>query len=304
MPDYNAPICLFTYNRLAETKKTIEALQQNYLAQQSNLYVFSDGATGQDGTKVEEVRSYLKTIDGFKSVTIFESKTNKGLAESIIDGVTKIINEYDQVIVLEDDLLTSPNFLDYMNQSLEQYRSNALIISISGHSLKFNLPKGYEGDVYLNGRASSWGWATWKNRWDLIDWKVKDWDNFKTDLNQRRKFNKNGSDMFSMLQDYMTGKNNSWAIRFCYTQFKLNKSTIYPIISKIDNIGFGKNSTNCNVYNRFDVDFDYTRKRWFVLPYKLESNFEIQIQIVDYFSIKTRIKSKFITWYLKLFKVK
>lgn len=303
--DNFVPICLFTYNRLFETKQTVEALQKNYLASQTEIFIFSDGWKSEaDKEKVVEVRKYIKTISGFNKITILESNLNKGLANSIIDGVTEIINKYHQVIVLEDDLLTSPNFLDYMNQCLAHYRNDDSIISVSGHSLKFTLPKGYESDVYLYGRASSWGWATWKNRWDLIDWEVNDWNNFKKERNQKIKFNKNGSDMFSMLNDFMEGKNNSWAIRFCYAQFKLNKLTVFPIISKIDNIGFGENSTNCNVYNRFKIDFDNTQNRCFALPKKIVSNNEIQRQIVDYFSIKTRVKSKFITWYFKLFKAK
>lgn len=296
-----APICLFTYNRFSETRETIEALQNNFLASQSELFVFSDGWKNyNDRKKVIAVRDFLKTITGFKKIVVIESELNKGLANSIIDGVTRIINEYNQVIVVEDDLKTAPNFLDFMNECLTHYIDDDSIISISGHSLKFNLPIGYEGDVYLNGRAASWGWATWKDRWDLIDWEVKDWNNFKNDRNQKIKFNKNGSDMFSMLNDYMEGKNNSWAIRFCYTQFKLNKFTIFPVISKIDNFGFGVDATNCNVYNRFKIDFDSGQKRSFLLPEKLTFNDAIVKQVVAFFSIKVRIKSKIVSLFYKL----
>lgn len=298
-----APICLFTYNRLELTKATINNLHKNYLATESELFVFSDGWKNESCKhKVVEVRNFLKTISGFKKITIFEVDSNKGLATSIIDGITQILSEYDNIIVLEDDLLTTPNFLDFMNQCLTRYKDDDSIISVSGHSLKFKLPQGYSSDVYVHGRADSWGWATWKNRWDIIDWEVSDWDSFKKDKNQRIRFNKNGSDMFPMLQDFMERKNNSWAIRFCYTQFKLNKITVFPIISKVDNIGFGEDSSNCNSYNRFKVDLDNTKNRCFVFPKKLVSSNEIQKQIVGYYSIKTRIKSKFLTWYYKLFK--
>ncbi|MEZ7505858.1 sugar transferase [Flavobacterium sp. Arc2] len=298
-----APICLFTYNRLDETRLTVEALQNNFLASQSELFVFSDGYKDADGAiKVGKVRDFLKTIEGFKSVTIFESSVNKGLANSIIEGVSQIVNQYGKVIVLEDDLITTPNFLDFMNQCLVQYNDNESIISISGHSLKFNLPKGYVGDVYLYGRAASWGWATWKSRWNVIDWEVKDWEGFSKDRNKINQFNRNGSDMFSMLKDYMDGKNNSWAIRFCYAQFKLNKLTVFPIVSKINNIGFGENATNCNVHDRFVVDLDKSYFNSFLFPDKLILNQDIVGEIVSYYSIKTRIKGKLITWYYKFLK--
>lgn len=111
-----APITLFVYNRPDHTNKTIEALKKNKFAKESELFIFSDGPKKQeDASKVKEVRKYLKTIDGFNDVFIKESEKNKGLANSIISGVTEVINKYRKVIVLEDDLITSPVFLEYMN---------------------------------------------------------------------------------------------------------------------------------------------------------------------------------------------
>ena len=131
-----APICLFTYSRLEETKRTIEALKKNFLAPKSELFIFSDGPKNHETKdKVKAVRDFIKTIDGFKKITIFESKTNEGLAKSIINGVTKVVNEYGKVIVLEDDLLTTPNFLDFMNQALLFFELNLSIYSINGYSL-------------------------------------------------------------------------------------------------------------------------------------------------------------------------
>lgn len=130
-----APILLFTYNRLSETKQTVEALQKNYLASQSKLFIFSDGAKNfRDVQKVKDVREYIGSIDGFKSVKVFESTENKGLANSIIIGVTKIITEYGRVIILEDDLISTPNFLNFMNEALsflpeiEQMKVSLLIV--------------------------------------------------------------------------------------------------------------------------------------------------------------------------------
>lgn len=293
-----APICLFTFNRLDETKATIEALKKNYLAKQSLLFIFSDGwKTNTQKSKILELRSYLKTVSGFKKVQIIESSTNKGLANSIIDGVTSIIKDYEKVIVLEDDLITSPNFLDFMNSSLLDFRKRKDILSISGHTLKFKLPKNYNSDVYLFGRAASWGWATWKDRWQKIDWQIKDWDNFKNNLSEQKKFNANGSDMSNMLKDYFEGKNNSWAIRFCYNQFKLNMFTVFPVLSKVNNIGFGEDATNCKGYNRFKTELDTTFKTNFDIDVTIKPNKKIIKQIVAYLSLRSRIKSKILNFY-------
>lgn len=291
MPDYRAPICLFTYNRLIETKKTIESLQQNFLAHQSNLYIFSDGSKSQDGAKVEEVRSYLKTIDGFKSVTIFESKTNKGLANSIIDGVTTILESNESVIVLEDDLVSSPNFLDFMNQSLNYYKNYNTIFSVTGWSMDLKSLNDIESEFYLNHRMSSWGWGIWKDRWEKIQWHK---DYFKSiSFKNQYLFRKGGSDMPGMLKDYLKGKNNSWAIRACYHQFENDLLTLAPKRSKINNVGFGKNATHTKLVNRFDQQLDNSLLRSFDFNNDLSVNSKIVSEFKNNFSLFKRIKSKF-----------
>ena len=112
---------------------------------------------------------------------IYESPYNKGLACSIIDGVTKIVNDYEKIIVLEDDLITTPNFLNFMNQALHFYITDATIFSISGYTLNLPSLPSYSKDFYLGYRGSSWGWGTWKDRWDEVDWEIKDYDKFKID---------------------------------------------------------------------------------------------------------------------------
>ena len=165
-----APVCLFTYNRLEETRKTLEALSANYLAKESDLIVFSDGAKSDDDVeKVEAVRAYLKTLSGFKSINISEAGSNNGLASSIISGVTEVLKDRKKVIVLEDDLISAPNFLDFMNQALDFYKDEQEIFSISGYTMDLDSLSKHNKDYYLNYRASSWGWATWDDRWKEID---------------------------------------------------------------------------------------------------------------------------------------
>lgn len=250
-----APIVLFTFNRLEHTKKTIEALQKNIIANDSELYIFSDGPRNMDEeVKVNELREFLKGIDGFKKVHIIESRKNKGLANSVIEGVTDIINKYDKVIVLEDDLVTSKYFLNYMNESLDIFRQRNDIWSISGYGPNINIPSKYKSEVYLTKRGSSWGWATWKDRWDLIDWKVSDYILFKKDKESIRKFNSAGKDLAPMLADQMHGRIDSWAIRWVYSQFKNDKYTVYPIKSLVRNIGNDLSGTHTTATKLFDVE--------------------------------------------------
>ena len=163
MDTSTAPILLFTYKRLEPLKKTIEALQKNELAELSDLFIFSDGPkTITDAPKIDEIRTFLKTIDGFRSIKITESAENKGLASSIIQGVNQVFRQYDHVIVLEDDLLTTPNFLAFMNKSLKAYEFKEQAFSISGYS--FDLRNGNDDPnyTYFLNRGWSWGWATWR----------------------------------------------------------------------------------------------------------------------------------------------
>jgi len=238
-----SPIIIFTYRRKID--KLIESLQKNKLASKSNLYIFSDGYKNEiDKNDVLEVRDSLKRITGFETINIQESKINNGLANSVINGVTEIINQYDHVIVLEDDLIVANNFLDYMNEALEFYNTNDNIWSISGYTPDLKCLKSYDKDIFLSPRASSWGWATWKDRWDKIDWDIQDWNSFKRNRNAIKDFNRGGNDMYKMLETQMLGKIDSWAIRWCYNQFKYNTYTIYPTQSKLINNGFDEKGTH------------------------------------------------------------
>ena len=228
-----APIVLFVYNRPEHTRKTIEALQENELAKESELFIYSDAAKNEDtNSKVDLVREYIKKIDGFINVTIIEREKNWGLANSIIDGVTKIINEYGKIIVLEDDLVTSPYFLKFMNEALEFYEGEKNIFSITGFSFpqKFMKFKSTDkDDIYFNIRPMSWSWATWENRWKGIDWDLKNFNAFILDKDKRNKFNTGGTDLTGMLLSQKSGKIDSW--RFVSTKLSLFKLLSFDLIS-------------------------------------------------------------------------
>ena len=242
-----APVIMFVYNRLDSVEQTIENLKRNELAEQAELFIFSVSAKKESQVEnVSLVRNYIHKIDGFKSVHIIEAEKNKGLAKSVITGVTEIINEKGKVIVVEDDLITSPQFLTFMNDALDFYEDEKKIWSISGYQFPFELPETYTKSVYAAYRSSSWGWATWKDRWETIDWEVKDYSSYKYNPLRIAKFCKGGTDLDKMLRYQMQGKIDSWAIRWCYNQCKQDKYTIYPVKSLVNNIGTDGRGTHCD----------------------------------------------------------
>jgi len=248
-----APIALFTYNRLWHTQQTINSLLKNELANRSDVIIFSDGPKDENSIlKVDEVRKYIKTINGFKNIEIIESETNNGLAGSIINGVTKIVNEYGRVIVLEDDMITSPYFLRFMNDGLNFYENNEEVISISGYiyPLKQKLPETF----FLKG-ADCWGWATWKRGWDLFEVDGRKLLNELEEQNLTYEFDYYGSYPYTkMLKDQIAEKNNSWAIRWYASAFLKQKLSLYPGIALVHNIGNDKTGAHCQKTSLFDVN--------------------------------------------------
>ena len=274
-----APIVLFVYNRTDHTKQTVEALQKNELASESELFIYSDAAKNEEAkNKVQEVRDYIHTIDGFKKITIIEREKNWGLADSIIDGVTKIVNEYGKIIVLEDDLVTSPYFLKFMNDALTMYENELKVASIHGYIYPIeNLPETF----FIKG-ADCWGWATWQDRWDIFEPNgQKLLEELKsTKLENEADFN--GSYEFTkMLKDQIDGKNNSWAIRWYMSAFLKDMLTLYPGQSYVQNIGFSEEATHCiSAINTFDVILS-------------SSNSSSKIDIIEDFDSRKKIETFF-----------
>ena len=179
-----SPIIIFAFNRIDILKQMIESLLDNKEVKDSDLFVFVDGARcKEEEKKVIIVQSYLKSISGFKHIEYFFAKENKGLGQSIIDGVSQIINKYGKAIILEDDLILSKNFLSFINQGLNRYKDEKNVFSICGYTNKIKLPPHYSYDAYFCTRSSSWGWGTWADRWNSVDWDLTDWNNTPPKLN-------------------------------------------------------------------------------------------------------------------------
>jgi hypothetical protein len=289
-----SPIILFAYKRPNELLKVLEALGKNPLSIQSELYIFIDGPKKEDDIpKVEEVRKICDAITGFKKIHKKYHELNQGCANSIIDGISYVLKRHKTAIIIEDDILTSTNFLNYMNQCLNFYKSDSKVFSISGFSLPFKLPSGYLYDVFSFPRTCSWGWGTWADRWFSVDWEVTDYKEFIKNSEAKKNFNFGGSDLVKMLKDFMNGKIDTWDISFCFSQFKQNGLTIYPTISKVENIGFyGTDATHTQVYNRYKVKIGNGEKNTFRFPTNLTlvKNFTDQFQ--RHYSIPVRILNR------------
>lgn len=242
MFDY-APVVLFLYNRPAHTERVLKALRCNILASKTDLIVFSDGARGGDEKNVSDVRALLHDIDGFKSVELIERQKNYGLAASIIDGVTQVIERYGKVIVLEDDIVTAPYFLSFMNQALDHYQYNDRIWHISG----WNYPIDQDGlgDAFLWRVMNCWGWATWANRWRQFSKEptrlVLEWGRDK-----KKRFDLDGSGVFwSQVEANLKGTMNTWAIFWYATIFERDGLCLNPSVSYVENIGHDGTGEHC-----------------------------------------------------------
>ena len=246
-----APILLFVYNRPEHVKRTLAALEQNILAKESELFIYSDAARSpQDEASVAEVRKIIRTaLPFFKQVNILERETNWGLARSIIDGVTTQINRYERVIVLEDDLIVAPYFLKFMNDALDTYQHEEKVghIQACDFTQDASLP-----DTFLIKWTGSWGWATWKRAWKYFN---PDGKALLEEL-QRRKltytFDFNGKYGYTrMLRRQTEGKNNSWAIRWNASLFLNDILSLNVGKSLVQNEGFDGSGTNCGGGNLY-----------------------------------------------------
>lgn len=278
-----APIALFVYNRPEHTRRTLKFLKQNLLADESRLFIFSDAAKDESQQQnVDEVRRIIKSLDGFKFIEIVERKSNLGLANSIIDGVTKLVNEYGKVIVFEDDLISSAYTLQYFNDALNRYQNEERVMHIGAYMYPLkneNLPQ-----TFFYRAATSWGWATWKRSWDHfepdIDKIIKQFDSEK-----RHQFSIDGAmNFWKQVKEFKNGKNNSWAIRWYASIFLKGGLTLNPSQSLINNIGHDGTGIHSGLNDIYNVIINPHPVSCF--PEKIEENHEAFIAIRDFLKIR------------------
>lgn len=290
--DMFAPVIIMAFNRPESLSRLIMSLKECREAIDTDLYVNVDGPRPDhegESAMVQSVIDIVSEISGFKSLTVRVSERNKGLGPSIIAGVTEILEGNGMAIILEDDLEVSPGFLYYMNSALETYKDNPEVFSVCAYSNKVRMPRGYGYGAYFCQRSSSWGWGTWKDRWDTVDWNLEPWSDY---WKYRRAFNRwGGSDCMSMLERWHSGRNSSWAIRFCFSQFLQDKVSLFPTKSYVINNGFDGNGTNCGKWSRFKCEIE-DGNGICSMPSETVVNPYIRRQVMRYHGIILRIWSR------------
>lgn len=255
------PILVLAYNRPDSLDKTLAKLSKCSSSNQYTLYVHIDGPNiykDYDLGQIERIKNNVSKYNkSFKQIEIQEERYHCGLANSVIKSVSEIISLHGQIIVMEDDLIVSNDFLDYMERTLAYYKDDHRIWSVTGFCPPLDCLKDYDRDFFLSYRGESLGWGTWKDRWELVDWKVSDYNSFINDYNLRLDFTKGGYDLPEMLKGQMEGLIDSWAIRWCYSQNKYNMMTVCPSSNRVYHIGID-NATHVNFeFPQMELKEDY-----------------------------------------------
>lgn len=291
-----APILLFTYNRPEHTALLLNSLKNCELSESSELFIFIDApklnATKKDIQQNIEVSELVKKINHFKKVTIHQNVINKGVDKSIMDGVTQIINQYEKVIVLEDDLIVGHFFLTYMNWGLKTYELNQRIYSING--FMFPIKNDSERDIALLPYISSWGWATWRDRWQQFKFDEENRFIISESEELKQKFNIPTYEFSKML----INNKECWDINWYFHVFKQNGLGVFPKKTLVKNMGFDGSGVHCP-NNELIQEYSVT------LKLKLVEEDEIDLvfykKYLEYFkSIRNIQKSRVKTWIRKM----
>lgn len=258
-----APIVLFIYNRPEHTKQTLEALSNNTLAAESDLYIFADGpkvnASKEQLEKINQTREIAHSKLWCRNVSVIESAVNKGLAVSIISGVTEIVNKYGKIIVLEDDIVTGKYFLEYMNTALEKYETEKKVWHITGWRDPVQNEK--DNSSFFYPTMDCWSWATWADRWQFYKKDLTYYQNIFTS-SMKFHFNIEGSDpgMWSQIEQNASGKINTWAIFWYATIFLKQGLCLAPSKSLVKNVGFDNSGVHCGSNSAKEITHDIDLK--------------------------------------------
>lgn len=284
---YEAPLVVFTFTRVQHTKEVLKALSNCIGAKQSKLYIHIDAPRNEgERLKSEQLKDFYQSIkNDFKYVEVVEQKKNLGCDKSMLYMMDFIFKKYSRVIVLEDDDLPHSDFINYMNTMLNKYEKDTSIAGISGYCPPISIHDDYPYSVFKSFRGASWGWATWKENWNSIDWQAKKYNSLKYSFTKRRKFSRGGQDMFPMLLTALERKQfPHWDIVRCFDLFNKNKYFIYPTESLVKNIGFDGTGSNCGITRKYDVNLDNVKFNYELVPDKLETDASILQNFYEFYS--------------------
>lgn len=281
-----APIALFAYNRPLHLARTLSALQENPLADESELFVFSDGPKhSQDRQAVEEVRRVIREIKGFGRVSMKEQPTNLGLAQSIIGGVTNLVERYGRVIVVEDDLVVATGFLTFMNQALAHFSAENRVMQIAGYM--FPIPQAVAlGDVFFTRQAASCGWATWTRAWKHFNANSDELSSQISLIGRRHEFDLDGTyPYFDQLRKQAEGQLDVWGVRWHASMFLQNGLCLYPTQSLVSNIGMDGSGMHCKPTTILDVSLSPLTAWDFSVP--IEES-PVGLEMLKQFSVESQ----------------
>lgn len=238
-----APIVLFTYRRPEHTERMLASLLDNPEAHESRLFVYSDGPRSErDVALVRATREVVKSCP-LRNVSLIERERNWGLANNVIDGVTRACADFGRAIVLEDDLVVSHTFLEYMNRALDRYADDKRVYHVSGYMFPLDLRA--DADVVFLPFISSYGWATWARAWRAFDPSASAYNRLVNNPSLKRRFDLDGNyRFFAMLEAFSQGKVDSWAIRWYLSVFTADGLAVFPARSLVENRGFGEGATH------------------------------------------------------------
>lgn len=272
-----APVGISTYTRLEQLTKTITALKKNALALETELYIFSDAARPEDKALVEKVRNYIQKIDGFKKVHIVERKTN-GRIKNSRGGISQLLNRYGKVIFLEEDIVTAPGFLQFMNEALNFYQNEPKVLSITGYSPPISIPSSLSHDSFTLRRFNGWGVGLWKDKYEMIEYVEElDFVNLLKSKNARKQFTAGGGeDMLPMLELEAKRLIDAIDVKAMYLQYKNEMVTVYPIKSLVQNIGHDGSGVHCEETRKFLHAELWQKKEGFNFSKDIVPNSEIE----------------------------
>jgi hypothetical protein len=295
-----APIVIFAFNRPDHLSRTLDALTACPEAKVSNLYIYCDGPRGpEDLAAVEEVLRVANNESRFKSCRVFKSDKNKGLARSIIDGVTQTIAEFGKVIVLEDDMVVSKGFLRFMNSALDKYESASSVASVCAYMYPID-PKGLPDTFFLKG-TDCWGWATWKRAWDVFDPNGERLLKQITAMQLEWEFDLDGAYPYvQMLRDQIAGRNNSWAIRWHASAYLKGMYSFFPKESLVQNIGLDGSGTHCGTNTNYQVQLS-ADSIFDKFPEQIEENVQARERISKFLLNTRSLSYRFVHGVKKLF---
>ena len=244
-PNSKTPIAVFTYNRPEHTQKVLESLSRCRRLDECAIFIFCDGPKSPKQTEsVIASREIVRSFADKNPADVIIRENNWGLARSIVSGVTELCQRHGRVIVIEDDFVLSPSFIDYMLQSLDRYEDNERIYQVSGFMFPVENPE--KPDVFFLSLTTSWGWATWNRAWTIFDWNAPGYQDLLSDKKVREQFDLDNSyPYYEMLKQRFSGKNDSWAILWWYAVFKAGGLVLHPKRSLVWVGGFDGSGTHC-----------------------------------------------------------